>query len=70
MLNFIMVSNVSEWTVTGILLYVSLIVATEKMPIVSTQKVMSTEYKHTTKESHQTTKEEDRRVRNKKELLK
>lgn len=30
MLNFVMVSNLSEWTVTGILLYVSLIVATEK----------------------------------------
>lgn len=68
MLNFIMVSNLSEQTVTGILLYVSLIVATEQKPLVSTQKVMSKEYKHSTKESHQTTKEEDRRVRNKKEL--
>ena len=40
--------------------YVSLLVTTKQKPIVNTQK-MRKKFKHTTKESHQTTKEESKR---------
>ena len=45
------------------LLYVISLVTTKQNPLVNTQKIKRKGYNHTTKESHQTTKEKSKRRR-------
>lgn len=52
------------------LFYVSIMVTTKQKPIVNTQKIKRKKYKHNTKESPQTTKEESKRRKEQKGTIK
>jgi len=52
------------------LLYVSLLVTTKQKPVVNIHMIKRKQYKHTTKESHQTTKRVRKEEKNREELQK